>query len=101
MNVLGVSFDSKLNWQNQIQNSITKSKKALQAIYLKRKHFTKAELLQITTSNFYSILYYNAEIWLTPTLNNDSKRTLMSASAAPLKLCTPAFDCIVMNQSQA
>ena len=27
MNVLGVSFDSKLNWQFQIQNAITKSKK--------------------------------------------------------------------------
>jgi hypothetical protein len=90
MNVLGISFDSKLNWQFQIQNAITKSKKALHAIYLIRKHFTKTELLQITTSNYYSILYYNAEIWLTPTLNNNSKRALMSASAAPLKLCTPA-----------
>ena len=92
MNVLGVSFDSKLNWQIQIQNAITKSKKALHAIYLIRKHFTKNELLQIITSNYYSILYYNAEIWLTPTLNNNSKRALMSASAAPLKLCTPAYD---------
>ena len=26
------------------------------------------------------------------TLNNNSKRALMSASAAPLKLCTPAYD---------
>ena len=33
MNVLGVTFDSKLNWQAQIESTITKSKRALHAIY--------------------------------------------------------------------
>ena len=41
MNVLGVSFDCKLNWQSQIQNSISKAKKALNAIKLIRKFFYK------------------------------------------------------------
>ena len=63
MNVLGVSFDSKLNWQIQIQNSITKAKKALNAIKLIRNFFTKNELLTLITANYYSVLYYNSEIW--------------------------------------
>ena len=47
MNVLGVLFDSKLQWQAQVQNSITKSKKALHAIVLICKYFNKAQLLNI------------------------------------------------------
>ena len=39
MNILGVAFDSKLNWQIQIANTITTTKRALHAIYLIRKHF--------------------------------------------------------------
>ena len=88
MNVLGVAFDSKLNWQKHIQNAITKAKKNLHAIKLIRKHFTKKEILQLITSNYYSILYYNSEIWHIPSLSYQSKRYMLSASATPLKLCT-------------
>ena len=63
MNVLGVSFDCKLNWQTQIQNSITKAKKALNAIKIISKYFNKNELLTLITANYYSVLYYNSEIW--------------------------------------
>ena len=34
INVLGVLFDSKLNWQPQVALSITKAKKSLHAIKL-------------------------------------------------------------------
>ena len=47
----------------------------------------KSELLTIIKSNFYSILYYNAEIWLIPALKVQLKKQLLSASASPLKLC--------------
>ena len=53
MNVLGVTFDSKLNWPSQIENTVSKSKKVLHAIYLSRKYFSKNELLKIITSNYY------------------------------------------------
>ena len=92
MNVLGVTFDSKLNWQFHITKAITKSKKSLNAIYLIRKHFNTEELIQIVTSNYYSILYYNSEIWHLPTLTRTTKQLLMSASSAPLKLCTRLYD---------
>ena len=42
--------------------------------------------------NFYSILFYNAEIWLLPSLTFQAHNMLMSASASPLKLCCPAYD---------
>ena len=92
MNVLGVTFDSKLNWQSHITKAITKSKKSLNTIYLIRKHFNTKELLQIVTSNYFSILYYNSEIWHLPTLTRTTKQLLMSASSAPLKLCTRLYD---------
>ena len=44
--------------------------------------------MQLITSNYYSILYYNSEIWHIPSLSYQSKRYMLSASATPLKLCT-------------
>ena len=92
MNVLGVLFDSKLQWNKHIEQTVIKTRKALQAIYLIRKFFNKKELLILITSNYYSILYYNADIWLIPSLSLNAKNQLMSASAAPLKLVCCNFD---------
>ena len=92
MNVLGVAFDSKLNWQIQTQSAITKAKTSLNAIKLISKHFKKHEIRQILTSIYYSVLYYNSEIWHLPTLSHISKQMLFSASATPLKICTPSYD---------
>ena len=83
MNVLGVTFDSKLNWQPQIQRAISNLKKALHAVHLIRKFLKKDELLKIVTSNYYSIRYFNTGIWLLATLCHNSKKNLLSALAAP------------------
>ena len=91
MNVLGVQFDTKLNWSCQINNCIKKSKAALHAIRLIKGYFTKAEMRQLITSNFYSILYYNSEIWHLPKLNPLLKIHLLAASATALKICTPSY----------
>ncbi len=87
MNVLGVIFDQKLQWSNQIASCASKSSKALCAIKLIRRYFSTKELLQLITSNFYSILYYNSEIWHLPTLKFNLKRKLLSLSANALKVC--------------
>ena len=92
INVLGIIFDSKLNWQLQAQNAVTKSTKSLQAIRLIKNYFTKDELLKLSVSNFYSILFYNAEIWLLPSLTHQTKIMLMRASASPLKVCYRMYD---------
>ena len=86
MNVLGVIFDSKLTWSKHISTQINKANKALHAIKMIRKYFSQSELLTLLTSNFYSILYYNSEIWHIPNLKPDLKQMLLSASANALKI---------------
>ena len=46
----------------------------------------------LVTSNFYSVLYYNSEIWHLPTLKANLKKNLRSASANALKLCTKNYN---------
>ena len=86
MNVLGVCFDSKLSWSQHTANSINKAQKALHAIKLIKKYFSQSEILTLLTANFYSILYYNSEIWHLPSLKPELKQSILSASARALKL---------------
>ena len=64
INVLRVLFDRKFHWCEQVSQAINKSKRAMHGIKLIRKYLTKSEMKMLLTSNFYSILYYNCEIWL-------------------------------------
>ena len=84
INILGVIFDPKLQWSDHIAHTIKRSISALNAIRLIKKYFTKKELLGLVTSNFYSIMYYNAEIWHLPSLKTSIKQKLLSASAQAL-----------------
>ena len=45
------------------------------------------ELNDIITACYYSVLYYNADIWLIPSLSPALKQKLLSASAKAIKLC--------------
>ena len=74
MNVLGVIFDTKLNWNAHVANAICKAKKSLYALRLLQKIFTDQEMRLLLDSNFYSILYYNSEIWLHQGLNARLKK---------------------------
>ena len=85
MNVLGVLFDSKLTWANHVSKQINKANKALHAIKLIKKYFNPSEILTLLTSNFYSVLYYNSEVWHLPTLKPQIKQLILSASANALK----------------
>ena len=92
INVLGVIFDSKMQWSNQVSQAISKSKKALHGIKLVKKYLTKDETKMLLTSNFYSILYYNCEIWPSKGLNVRNKKYLLSASSNALKILNNATD---------
>ena len=87
MNVLGVLFDSKLSWSDHISLTISKTKKTICALRLISKYFTPKQLLQIVTSNVYSVLFYNSEIWHIPSLKSNLKQKLLSTSALALKMC--------------
>ena len=65
---------------------INKANKALNAIKLINRYFNTKELLQLLTSNFYSILYYNAEVWQLGTLKETTKQLLLSASAKAIRV---------------
>ena len=91
INVLGVTFDSKMQWNEQVSKTIKKANKALMAIKLIKKHFSLPELKTLLTSNFYSILYYNSEIWHTPALSPYLKNLLTSTSAKALMICTSNY----------
>ena len=86
INVVGVTFDSKLTWAIQVSNQINKSNSALHAIKLIRKYFNQDEIITLLTANFYSILFYNSEVWHLPILKPELKQLLLSASSKALKL---------------
>ena len=54
---------------------------------LRIAYSNQQQLLSIITSNYYSILYYNA-----PSLSPQLKQKILSASAAPLKLTTSNYN---------
>ena len=95
INVLGVIFDTKLKWHSQVENVIKKANKAKYAISLIRKYFTRNELSTLLTSNFYSIMYYNADIWLIPSLKTSLFQQLLSASSSALKMITNNYDPLI------
>ena len=74
MNVLGVEFNSKLNWNIHTACAISKAKKSLFALRLLRNYFSPTEMRTLLDTNFYSVLYCNAVIWLTPSLSSEMKQ---------------------------
>ena len=82
-----MQFESKLTWSDHVNKTINKAKKTYHGINLIKKYFTNDELKSLLTSNYYSVLYYNSEIWNLPSLNTNLKKKLLSASANAIKLC--------------
>ena len=97
INVLGIIFDSNLQWGPQVTSTLKKANKALNAIKLIPNYFTSSELLQLVTSNFFSVLYDNSEVWHLKTLNQSMKSKLLSTSAKALKLCAKTPDMWMMS----
>ena len=99
MNVLGIIFDSKLQWGPQITSTLTKANKALNAISLIKSYFSTDELLKLITSNFYSVLYYNSEVWHLNSLKQSMKNQLLSISAKAIKMCTKTLDTWMLSNN--
>jgi hypothetical protein len=77
MHVLGEIFNLKFYWLPQVNHTIQKVNKALNATKLTKKHFSPKELYQIITSNLFSILQ---------SLRMDLKHLLFVASSNAIKL---------------
>ena len=86
MLVLGVIFDNRLTWDNQIDKAILKSRSTLQAMKTVKNYFTSDELLKLLTSNVLSKLYYASQVWLIPNLKENTFKKLFSHSGKILKV---------------
>jgi hypothetical protein len=89
LKVLGVIFDSKMNWSVQVEHSLNETRKAMHALKQIRKFFSQDELIILATSFLYSKLFYAAETWLLPTLNECLFSKLYSQSGMILKIVNP------------
>ena len=99
MNVLGVIFDMTLSWSKHVQTAVTKANRALNALKLIRKYFNTKELLQLITSNFYSVLFYNSEVWRLNNLKYSDKQLLLSTSSKALKMAIDYRDPLITNNN--
>ncbi len=72
INLLGVLFDSKLNWSEQVTKVVMKASKSLNAIKIIIRFFTSSTLLKLMTSNYYSVLFYSSLIWNAYNLHHQS-----------------------------
>jgi hypothetical protein len=87
INVLWVLFDCKLNWNEHIAKAIRKANKALYGIRMIKRYSNLRDLKISLNWYFYSVLYYNSEIWMSPNLNCNSKHMILAASANAISTC--------------
>jgi hypothetical protein len=64
-----------------------KASKSLDVIKIIRRIFTTSKLLKLMTSSYYSVLFYNSELWNPSNLNHQSKQRLLSARGNALRVC--------------
>jgi hypothetical protein len=86
MKVLGIIFDNRLQWTQQVEKAITNEKKALQAVKTIRKYFNTKETVDLVTSLVFSKMYYGAPVWLIPNLKENLFANLYSQSGRSLKI---------------
>jgi hypothetical protein len=87
MNVLGGLFKATLSWSEQVAKVVMKNNKSLNAIKIIRRFFMTGKLLKQMFRNYNLVLFYNSEIWKSPTLGHHSKQALLSASGNALRVC--------------
>lgn len=85
VNVLGILFDSKLNWSNHIEKVISTSKKDCFMLKKLGPFFLPEELSKIMTAMIFSKFYYGAVIWLNPFNLKSNSNRLLSASTNLIK----------------
>ena len=99
INILGILFDSKMNWADHVKKAISESNSNLYAIKLIRKYFSTDEIRNLTTALYYSKLYYGAEVWHIPGLQLKLKKNIKLASANACKLCIPRENVHLMTHT--
>jgi hypothetical protein len=87
INILGILFDSKLNWHDHVDRRVIEANQRLFAIKTIKNYFTQIELKTLLTSLFFSSLFYSSEVWHLSNLNAELFKKLKRTSANALKIC--------------
>jgi hypothetical protein len=80
MNVLGIVFDSRLEWARQVYHLILRARQSSQAVRRIKDYFTITEKNSLVTSLVFSRMYYGSKIWLLPNLKERYFNRLYSQS---------------------
>jgi len=64
INVLGLQFESDLTWNKHIKKVTAKSRQILRQLRFLKKYLNQNEIIKVTTSHLYGLLYYAAPVWL-------------------------------------
>lgn len=86
MKVLGITFDSNLNWSSQVSKVISKTNRMLHGLKKIRRHLNRQQSKQVTTSFYFSVLYYGIELWYHRNLAFHLKQKIRSAHYRALRL---------------
>lgn len=86
MKVLGLTFDSKLDWGKQISNTIAKCSRTLHGLKHIRKYLRVEKLKQVITAFFFSVMNYGMEVWFHPALAFHHKRKIRALHYKALRL---------------
>jgi exonuclease III len=86
MKILGLTVDPKLEWNEQIDVAIKKSRSAFRVLKRIKKFFTDDEFMKLLNAFVYSRLYYAGETWLLPTLKSYQFKRLLSHSGSILQI---------------
>jgi hypothetical protein len=99
MNVLGIVFDSRLEWARQVDKSILRARQSSQALRRIKDYFTITEKNSLVTSLVFSRMYYGSEIWLLPNLKERHFNRLFSQSGRSLKLINKDLSYSVLHET--
>jgi len=86
MKVLGLIFDSALSWDAQVTSTVSKSAKMIHAMQHLRKFLGREQLLQVTTSFLFSVLFYGNEVWFHKHLSFLNKQKIRSVYYKALRV---------------
>lgn len=62
--VLGVAFEKSLDWRPHIDKTIKNMCKITHGLKFLRKQLIEQQFIRATTSQYYGMLYYGAQVWL-------------------------------------
>ena len=85
--VLGVTFDTRLTWEVQVEEACAKAKRNLHGLRHISRYFNSTELSKIATACVFASLYYGCEIWLGPQTRRKSILKLNAVSTNCLRIC--------------